>query len=82
MIESGDIQGLSMSLENDGAPQLRNLARTTRDPCLQKAFLLYAEVDAFIALLLQSIRDPHQAAEIVCNALSFQAQRINECRSA
>lgn len=79
LIENGDIEGLINLFENVGSPGYRNLASTTSDPCLQPIFLLLAEVNAFLAYLLQCIRDPNEAAELVCNALSYKAQRINSC---
>lgn len=82
LIEIEDVHGLSVTFKNDGASGYRNLATTTSDPCLQRVSLSLAEVDAFVAYLLRCISDPIVAAEIVCDALSYEAQQINSCRTA
>lgn len=81
LIEIGDVQGLSIVFENVGAAGYSSLVSTTADPCLQHMFLTLAEVDSFVGFLLQYIGDPNVAAEIVCNALSYKAQRVNSCPS-
>lgn len=82
LIEIGDVQGLSTSIENVGAAGYRELAAITSNPCLQQVFASLAEVESFVAYILQYIRDPNVAAEIVCNALSYQPPRLNSCSTA
>lgn len=81
-IEIGDIQGQSNNLGNLGAPGSRNLVATTSNPCLQQAFLSFAELESFVAYILQYISDPNEAADIVCNALNYQAPRLNSCSAS
>lgn len=82
LIGVGDVRGLSNLFQNVGSPGYRNLASTTSDPCLQRVSLSLAEVEAFVASLLQCTTDQIQAGDIVCNTLDYEAQQINSCRAA
>lgn len=77
LIEIGDIQGLSNLFKDEGVASFRSLATTTSDPSLQRILLSLDEVDIFVGFLLQCISDLNEAAELVCNTLSYTAQRIN-----
>lgn len=81
LIERGDVQGISNNFANIGAAGLRNLATTTTDLCLQETFLALAEIDLFIAYIIQFIGDPFEVAEIACKTLDYKAQRINSCNT-
>lgn len=79
LIVAGDIPRIAANFESIGAAGLRNLASCTSNLCLEQTFLLLAEVDSFVAVILPYISDRAEVAEIVCNTLNYKAQRLNSC---
>lgn len=79
LIASGNIQRISSEYETIGAAEYRKLVVATADPCLKGVFLSLADVCSFVSFILQDIRDPVEAAEIICNELNYEALRINSC---
>lgn len=82
LVDIGDVSRISCNFADIGAAGLRNLASTTSNRCLEQVFLLLAEVDSFVAYIIQFIRDPYEVREFVCNTLNYKAQRVNSCNAA
>lgn len=78
-IKTGDIMGMSASFENDGVPALRQLAKSTNNPCLKRVFRYLAELDLNISKQLKQIESAHDAKVIVCNILEFKAKLFKSC---
>lgn len=78
-IKSGDIDALSSNFKNIGAPGMMKLETTTTNACLKQAFSELDKIDENVATKLQNIRNPNEAARLVCDTLNSKAQILLKC---